>query len=191
MRPCVTRQGVTRLDAHAVHFVSYDGLVDTNPSQENGSSSPRPRAGSGSATAPGERTTFRAAHHGPCRRPDRPRTRLPSVRDCLRWPAEDRDACPVPLRSSRRTELVPDRDDNAYAVLPVGRIAAASRASGYPAGRLLLDGGGLNASGEMVVDETRIRADNVPVFPVPGEVRRRGALGAARGRLRPAGVTVM
>ncbi|GGS69538.1 BNR repeat-containing protein [Streptomyces cinerochromogenes] len=71
---------------------------------------------------------------------------------------------PVPLASSQRTRLVLDRYDNAYAVLPYGRIAAASQASGYTDWRLLYDGGGLNAFGEVVIDETRVRADNVLSF---------------------------
>ncbi|MCG0065100.1 BNR repeat-containing protein [Streptomyces tricolor] len=71
---------------------------------------------------------------------------------------------PVPLGSSQRTKLVLDRYDNAYAVFPFGRIAAASQASGYTDWTLLFDGGGLNAFGEVVVDETRIRADHVLSF---------------------------
>ncbi|GAA2736446.1 hypothetical protein GCM10010360_32490 [Streptomyces nogalater] len=71
---------------------------------------------------------------------------------------------PVPLRSSQRTRLVLDRHDNAYAVLPYGRIATASAASGYTDWTLLFDGAGLNAFGEVVVDETRIAADNVLSF---------------------------
>jgi hypothetical protein len=71
---------------------------------------------------------------------------------------------PVPLRSVQRTRLVLDRHDNAYAVLPYGRIAAASAASGYTDWTLLFDGAGLNAFGEVVVDETRITADGVLSF---------------------------
>ncbi|MEU6665557.1 BNR repeat-containing protein [Streptomyces sp. NPDC046727] len=71
---------------------------------------------------------------------------------------------PVPLGSSQRTRLVLDRYDNAYAVFPFGRIAAASKTSGYTDWTLLFDGGGLNAFGEVVVDETRVRADNVLSF---------------------------
>ncbi|MEU2732575.1 BNR repeat-containing protein [Streptomyces griseoviridis] len=71
---------------------------------------------------------------------------------------------PVPLSSSQRTRLVLDRYDNAYAVLPYGRIAAASKGSGYTDWRLLYDGSGLNAFGEVVVDEWRVRADNVLSF---------------------------
>ncbi|MBT2414084.1 BNR repeat-containing protein [Streptomyces sp. ISL-12] len=68
---------------------------------------------------------------------------------------------PVPLGSSQRTRLVLDRYDNAYAVLPYGRIAAASRASGYTDWRLLYDGADLNAFGEVLVDETRVPQDGV------------------------------
>ncbi|POX61132.1 hypothetical protein C3492_23930 [Streptomyces sp. Ru62] len=189
MRPCVTRQGVTRLDAHAVHFVSYDGLVHTNPFQGNDGSSPRarlappqlPRRGSGPRS--GRCTTDDVADriaHGR------------AFRLCETASGGRRKTgMPVPSRSSRRTELVPDRDDDACAVPPFGRIAAASRASGCTAGGLLLDAGGLNACGEVVVDETRIRADTVLSFPYQMKSRRRGAPGAGRGRLRPAGVTVM
>ncbi|MFJ2813553.1 BNR repeat-containing protein [Streptomyces sp. NPDC087294] len=71
---------------------------------------------------------------------------------------------PVPLNSTQRTKLVLDRYDNAYAVLPHGRIAAASQSSGYTDWTLLHDGSGLNAFGEVVVDELRVRADNVLSF---------------------------
>ncbi|SEF16188.1 BNR repeat-containing protein [Streptomyces sp. Ag109_O5-10] len=71
---------------------------------------------------------------------------------------------PVPLNSSQRTKLVLDKYDNAYAVLPHGRIAGASRASGYSDWALLHDGSDLNAFGEVVVDELRVRADNVLSF---------------------------
>ncbi|MEW1775645.1 BNR repeat-containing protein [Streptomyces sp. NPDC086777] len=71
---------------------------------------------------------------------------------------------PVPLNSSQRTKLVLDRYDNAYAVLPHGRIAGASRASGHTDWALLHDGGGLNAFGEVVVDELRVGADDVLSF---------------------------
>ncbi|MEU6539161.1 BNR repeat-containing protein [Streptomyces sp. NPDC047000] len=71
---------------------------------------------------------------------------------------------PVPLNSSQRTKLVLDRYDNAYAVLPYGRIAAASKSSGHTDWTLLYDGAGLNAFGEVVIDETRVAADNVLSF---------------------------
>ncbi|MFJ4621785.1 BNR repeat-containing protein [Streptomyces sp. NPDC088812] len=68
---------------------------------------------------------------------------------------------PVPLNSSQRTKLVLDTYDNAYAILPFGRIAGASKASGHTDWTLLFDGGGLNAFGEVVVDETRVAQDGV------------------------------
>ncbi|CAL9660455.1 hypothetical protein SUDANB176_06976 [Streptomyces sp. enrichment culture] len=71
---------------------------------------------------------------------------------------------PVPLNSSQRTKLVLDRYDNAYAILPYGRIAGASAASGHTDWKLLYDGAGLNAFGEVVVDETRVAQDGVLSF---------------------------
>ncbi|WP_371667781.1 BNR repeat-containing protein [Streptomyces sp. NBC_00289] len=68
---------------------------------------------------------------------------------------------PIALGSSQRTKLVLDRYDNAYAVLPFGRIAGASKSSGHTDWKLLYDGSGLNAFGEVVIDETRIAQDGV------------------------------
>ncbi|MGW1166761.1 BNR repeat-containing protein [Streptomyces sp. NPDC002550] len=71
---------------------------------------------------------------------------------------------PVPLESSQRTKLVLDKYDNAYAVFPYGRIAGASRSSGYTDWTLLFDGGGLGAFGEVVIDEMRAKSDDVLSF---------------------------
>ncbi|MFD7818232.1 BNR repeat-containing protein [Streptomyces sp. NPDC059785] len=71
---------------------------------------------------------------------------------------------PVPPGSSQRTKLVLDRYDNAYAVLPFGRIAAASKSSGYTDWSLLYDAAGLNAFGEVVIDETRVAQDGTLSF---------------------------
>ncbi|MFD6286290.1 BNR repeat-containing protein [Streptomyces sp. NPDC060205] len=68
---------------------------------------------------------------------------------------------PIALNSSQRTRLVLDKYDNAYAILPFGRIAAASAASGHTDWTTLFDGGGLDAFGEVLVDETRIAQDGV------------------------------
>lgn len=68
---------------------------------------------------------------------------------------------PVPLNSSQRTKLVLDKYDNAYAIFPFGRIAGASKSSGYTDWTILYDGSTLNAFGEVVIDETRIAQDNV------------------------------
>ncbi|MGQ4387707.1 BNR repeat-containing protein [Streptomyces sp. SAS_270] len=71
---------------------------------------------------------------------------------------------PVALNSSQRTKLVLDKYDNAYAVFPFGRIAAASKASGYTDWAVLYDGSALNAFGEVVIDELRVKSDNVLAF---------------------------
>ncbi|MER6126737.1 BNR repeat-containing protein [Streptomyces sp. NPDC001795] len=71
---------------------------------------------------------------------------------------------PVALNSSQRTKLVLDKYDNAYAIFPYGRIAGASKSSGHTDWTLLYDGSGLNAFGEVVIDEMRVRADNVLSF---------------------------
>ncbi|MGW6014616.1 BNR repeat-containing protein [Streptomyces sp. NPDC055210] len=68
---------------------------------------------------------------------------------------------PLALNSSQRTRLVLDTYDNAYAILPFGRIAAASAASGHTDWTTLFDGSGLDAFGEVLVDETRIAQDGV------------------------------
>ncbi|GHA61308.1 hypothetical protein GCM10010372_71280 [Streptomyces tauricus] len=68
---------------------------------------------------------------------------------------------PLALNSSQRTRLVLDKYDNAYAILPYGRIAAASAASGHTDWTTLFDGAGLDAFGEVLVDETRIAQDGV------------------------------
>ncbi|MFF0011171.1 BNR repeat-containing protein [Streptomyces sp. NPDC005374] len=71
---------------------------------------------------------------------------------------------PVALGSSQRTKLVLDKYDNAYAIFPFGRIAAASKSSGYTDWTVLFDGSGLNAFGEVVIDEMRVAQDNVLSF---------------------------
>ena len=71
---------------------------------------------------------------------------------------------PVAPNSTQRTHLVLDRYDNAYAVMPYGRIVAASRSSGYSDWKTVFDGAGLNAFGEVVVDDTRLTQDGVLSF---------------------------
>ncbi|MFE2967952.1 BNR repeat-containing protein [Streptomyces sp. NPDC059340] len=66
---------------------------------------------------------------------------------------------PIALGSSQRTKLILDKYDNAYAIMPFGRIAGASKSSGYTDWKLLYDGSGLNAFGEVVIDETRVSQD--------------------------------
>ncbi|WP_432253726.1 BNR repeat-containing protein [Streptomyces sp. HNM1019] len=71
---------------------------------------------------------------------------------------------PEALNSSQRTHLAFDRYDNAYAVMPYGRIVAASSASGYTDWKTLFDGSGLDAFGEVVVDDTRLAQEGVLSF---------------------------
>ncbi|RKN34970.1 BNR repeat-containing protein [Streptomyces hoynatensis] len=69
---------------------------------------------------------------------------------------------PFPLESSQRSQLAFDAYDNAYAVLPYGRIAAASAAGSWSDWTMLYDGrSALNAFGEVVIDQTRLAADGV------------------------------
>lgn len=68
---------------------------------------------------------------------------------------------PVPPQSTGRSQLVLDAADNAYVVMPFGRVVAASRASGWTDWTTVFDGSGLNAFGEVVVDRTRARSDGV------------------------------
>jgi hypothetical protein len=68
---------------------------------------------------------------------------------------------PVPLNAFGRSRIVFDSADNAYVVLPFGRIVAASKASGYTDWTVRFDAAGLNAFGEVVVDEQRVRSHGV------------------------------
>ncbi|GLI01660.1 BNR repeat-containing protein [Phytohabitans aurantiacus] len=68
---------------------------------------------------------------------------------------------PVPLAAFGRSQLVLDSADNAYLVLPYGRIVTASAASGWTDWTPRLEGAGLGAFGEVVVDRTRMVTDGV------------------------------
>jgi hypothetical protein len=73
---------------------------------------------------------------------------------------------PVPAEAFGRSRIVFDRADNAYVVMPFGRIVGASKASGWTDWRLLFDGtdfGGrtLNIFGEVVVDDARVASEQV------------------------------
>ncbi|WP_207916630.1 BNR repeat-containing protein [Micromonospora sp. KC723] len=68
---------------------------------------------------------------------------------------------PVALNAFGRSQIVLDRADNAYVVLPYGRIVTASKASGWTDWTLRFDGSGLNAFGEVVVDRSRVTTDGV------------------------------
>ncbi|KOX22499.1 Tat pathway signal sequence domain protein [Saccharothrix sp. NRRL B-16348] len=68
---------------------------------------------------------------------------------------------PVPPGSTQRTKLVFDRADNAYLVMPRGRIVSASKASGWTDWTLVFDRASMNAFGEVNVDTSRLAADGV------------------------------
>lgn len=68
---------------------------------------------------------------------------------------------PVPLNAFGRSQIVLDPADNAYVVLPYGRIVAASRSSGYTDWTVRFDGAGLDAFGEVLVDRGRVDSEGV------------------------------
>ncbi|MGP4112167.1 BNR repeat-containing protein [Streptomyces sp. 4N509B] len=70
---------------------------------------------------------------------------------------------PFPLRSSQRSQILLDASDNAYVVMPYGRVAAASAASGWSDWRMLFDED-LGAFGEIVPDYDRVAVDGVLSF---------------------------
>jgi hypothetical protein len=68
---------------------------------------------------------------------------------------------PVPLNSSGRTRIVFDRNDNAYLVMPFGRIVSASKASGWTDWTVVFDRPGMNVFGEVTVDYSRVAGEGV------------------------------
>jgi hypothetical protein len=63
---------------------------------------------------------------------------------------------PIPPNHTQRTKIVLDRDDNAYLVMPRGKIVAASRASGWTDWTTVFDRPSLQAFGEVNVDTSRV-----------------------------------
>ncbi|WP_033332147.1 BNR repeat-containing protein [Actinomadura welshii] len=74
---------------------------------------------------------------------------------------------PVPNEAFGRSRIVFDKADNAYVIMPFGRIVAASKAGGWTDWKLLFDGTHysgdrtLNAFGEVLVDDSRVATDGV------------------------------
>ncbi len=68
---------------------------------------------------------------------------------------------PVAVGSSGRSQLLFDSADNAYVVMPFGRIVTASKASGWTDWTVRFDGAGLDAFGEVLVDRVRMDTENV------------------------------
>jgi hypothetical protein len=68
---------------------------------------------------------------------------------------------PVALAAFGRSQIVLDASDDAYVVLPFGRIVTASRASGWTDWNLRVGGGGLGSFGEVAVDRSRVASEGV------------------------------
>ncbi|MFD7657803.1 BNR repeat-containing protein [Actinosynnema sp. NPDC059797] len=68
---------------------------------------------------------------------------------------------PVPPNSSQRTKLVFDSADNAYLVMPKGKIVSARKASGWTDWTTVFDPSSLKAFGEVNVDTSRVAVDGV------------------------------
>lgn len=68
---------------------------------------------------------------------------------------------PVPPNATGRTRIVFDRADNAYLVMPFGRIVSASKASGWTDWTLVFDRPSMNAFGEVNVDYSRLPGEGV------------------------------
>ena len=58
---------------------------------------------------------------------------------------------PIPPNATGRTKIVFDRDDNAYLIMPYGKIVAASKASGWTDWTTLFDRPSMNIFGEVAV----------------------------------------
>jgi hypothetical protein len=63
---------------------------------------------------------------------------------------------PIAPSHTQRTKIVLDRNDNAYLVMPRGRIVAASKASGWTDWTTVFDRPSLQAFGEVNVDTSRV-----------------------------------
>ncbi|KAF9481139.1 hypothetical protein BDN70DRAFT_876764 [Pholiota conissans] len=70
---------------------------------------------------------------------------------------------PFAINAVGRSQIVLDKSDNAYVVLPYVRIVTASKASGWTDWTLAYDGvaQGLNAFGEVTVDRARVTSSGV------------------------------
>jgi hypothetical protein len=68
---------------------------------------------------------------------------------------------PVALGATGRSQIVLDNADNAYVVLPFGRVVTASKASGWTDWTVRFSASGLNAFGEVVVDRSRVASEGV------------------------------
>ncbi len=67
----------------------------------------------------------------------------------------------IPSGSTQRSTLVFDRDDNAYVIMPFGRIVAAAKVSGWTDWTQVFGPDRLNAFGEVDVDTSRVLSDGI------------------------------
>jgi hypothetical protein len=68
---------------------------------------------------------------------------------------------PIPSGSTQRSKLVLDRNDNAYVIMPFGRIVAATKASGWTDWTPVFGPDRLNAFGEVGIDTSRVLTDGI------------------------------
>ncbi|GAB2807443.1 BNR repeat-containing protein [Lentzea nigeriaca] len=68
---------------------------------------------------------------------------------------------PVAPNHTQRTKIVFDRGDNAYLVMPRGKIVAASKASGWTDWTTVFDRPSLQAFGEVNVDTSRVASQGI------------------------------
>ncbi|MET0132690.1 MAG: BNR repeat-containing protein, partial [Kibdelosporangium sp.] len=68
---------------------------------------------------------------------------------------------PFALNSTGRTRIVFDNQDNAYLVLPYGRIVTATRSAGWTDWTVVFDRPAMNIFGEVNVDYSRVRGEGV------------------------------
>ncbi|MFS8097580.1 BNR repeat-containing protein [Lentzea alba] len=68
---------------------------------------------------------------------------------------------PIPPNHTQRTKIVLDRNDNAYLVMPRGKIVAATKASGWTDWTTVFDRPSLQAFGEVNVDTSRVASQGI------------------------------
>ncbi len=68
---------------------------------------------------------------------------------------------PEPLNAFGRSRLVLTEDDTAYVVMPFGRILAATADTGWSEWTTVHDGAGVDAFGEVLVDESRVASEGI------------------------------
>jgi hypothetical protein len=68
---------------------------------------------------------------------------------------------PIPPNHTQRTKIVLDRNDNAYLVMPRGKIVVATRSSGWTDWTTVFDRPSLQAFGEVNVDTSRVASQGI------------------------------